>query len=655
MTTTTVFAFRRLPLARSLGLALAAAAALALSAAPARAAGEALAAPEDFASLSLEELTNIQITSVSRRSERLVDTPAPVYVIRGAEIRRAGASTLPEALRLAPNLQVARLDARNYAVTARGFNSAFENKLLVLIDGRTVYSPLFSGVYWDAQDVVLEDVDRIEVISGPGATIWGANAVNGVINIITRRAADTQGSQVSLGGGRDVRDGSVRYGGRAGGGYYRVYGKYAQGEDSETAAGRNTQTGWRRRQAGFRYDLPGLGGDLTLQGDAYHGSLHQAGTREIETGGANLLARHTRLLSGGSELRVQAYLDHTERDQPNAFIEHLDTFDLDLQHTLRLNAANLLIWGGGYRQARDHVTNGANFAFLPGDEILAWTNIYAQDELRLAATLRLNLGLKLERNSYTGTEKLPYLSVAWDVHPDHMLWASLSRAVRVPSRIDRDFYSPAAPAVVNGVPQYTIAGGPDFVSEVARVVQAGYRGQPRPSLSYAATLYYSEYSRLRTLEPNAAGPGAVFRNQANGTSYGIELSGTWSVTPRWRLTAGYTAQHLELELAPGSQDLAGSTGLANNDPRAWSSLRSSWDLTDDLELDAGLRHVGSLPRPSVPAYTAGDIRLGWRLRRDLELSVQALNLFADGHAEFGSAAGRSSWDRQLTARVTWRF
>ncbi|MGZ3182661.1 MAG: TonB-dependent receptor plug domain-containing protein [Telluria sp.] len=629
-------------------------AALLLPLAPARAADD-QSGGANFANLSLEELTNIQVTSVSRHAERLGDTPASIFVIRADDIRRAGAQTLPEALRLAPNLQVARVDARNYAVTARGFSSPFENKLLVLIDGRTVYSPLFSGVYWDAQDVVMDDIDRIEVISGPGATVWGANAVNGVINIITRSSAATQGTLADLGGSGAARDASARYGARAGSAYYRLYAKYFQQDDLRRQAGPVAPTGMQRRQAGFRADLPVGLGEATISGDAYHGQLHQAGTRDILIGGANLLGHVTHAFEDGSQLRVQAYLDHTERDQPGAFVEELDTFDLDLQHLVRLSPVQLLIWGGGHRAARDHLVNGKSFSFLPARTTLAWTNLFAQDEITLAGGLRVNLGLKFERNSYTGVETLPYAGLAWNVTPDHMLWTSLSRAVRAPSRIDRDIYAPSVPRVVNGVPQYALAGGPDFDSEVADVLQAGCRGQPLATLSYALTLHYSRYDRLRTLEPNRSGPGSVFRNEAEGNTYGAELTASWNVKPWLRVTVGHALLHEELHGKPGSMDTTAGTGLANNDPAHWSSVRVSWDVTDSMEFDVNVRHVGALPSPQVPGYTAADVRAGWQLSPSLELALMVQNLGADGHGEFSPAATRMAYDRTAAARLTWRF
>ncbi|WP_334189824.1 TonB-dependent receptor plug domain-containing protein [Noviherbaspirillum sp.] len=610
---------------------------------------------DDLADLSLEELAGIRITSVSKRPESLADAPSSIFVITATDIRRSGVTTLPEAMRLAPNLQVARVDARNYAITARGFNNPFENKLLVLIDGRTVYSPLFSGVYWDAQDVVLEDVDRIEVISGPGATLWGANAVNGVINIITKPAQQTQGALAAAGFSKNERHGAARYGGAlANGGHYRVYGKYATNDDTQRANGTSVLTGWHRKQAGFRTDWESGNQRISIHGDTYDGALHQQGTRDIRIAGANLVGNMNTTLADGSNLSLQAYWDYTERNQPNAFIEHLHTFDLQLQHSVKLADIHNVVWGAGYRLALDHVNNAQSFAFLPGSLNMYWGNVFVQDEIALRDNLRLTAGLKLENNNYTGVEFLPTLRLAWKPAADNLVWSSASRSVRAPSRIDRDFFSPRNPAVVNGVPQYAVAGGPDFDSEVANVFELGYRAQPSSTLSFSATAFYSRYDRLRTLEPNRNGPGAVFRNLAEGTNRGIEMWGTWQAMPAWRLAAGLVAQRVDTKLKPGSLDATGTTGLATSDPSHYWSIRSSYDIAQGKELDLTLRHVGALTRPTVPAYTALDVRYGWKIRRDLELSVVAQNLLDKSHPEYGAAPGRSEYDRALFVKLLWR-
>lgn len=608
-----------------------------------------------LADMSLEELANIQITSVSKRPESLADAPASVFVITAEDIRRSGAITLPEAMRLAPNLQVAQVDTRNYAVSARGFNNPFANKLLVLIDGRTVYSPLFSGVFWDAQDVVLEDISRIEVISGPGATLWGANAVNGVINIITRPAADTQGTLLAAGGGNRQKAGVVRYGGTLdGGGHYRVYGKVAEADSTSSAAGANTLTGWRRHQTGFRADWSDASRQVTLQGDAYRGALQQAGTADIDIGGANLNGRINMRLGDGASLNAQLILDYTERKQPRAFTEYLHTLDAQVQHSIRLDDIHQLAWGGGYRIAMDHVRNENAFAFLPGAESLHWSNIFVQDEIALSRTLRLTAGVKLENDTRTATQVLPTLRLAWKPAQDKLLWTSVSRAARTPSRIDRDLYSPARPASINGVPQYALAGGPDFRSEIANVLELGYRAQPSSTLSWSATLFASRYDSLRTLEPNAAGPGLVFRNEARGSTQGLEAWGSWQPAAGWRLSAGGVVQRIRTALFPGSRDSSGATGLANGDPSNHWMLRSSYDLGPGQELDLTVRHNGALKSPAVPAYTALDLRYGWRIQRNLELSITGQNLLDRAHTEFGAGPNASVFERSVFVRLAWR-
>ncbi|MES2932144.1 MAG: TonB-dependent receptor [Pseudomonadota bacterium] len=625
---------------------------LALTAAPAFGA---TIATDELAEMSLEDLANIRVMSVSKRPESLADAPASIVVITGDEIRRAGATTLPEALRLAPNLQVARVDARNYAITARGFNSPFENKLLVLIDGRTVYSPLFSGVYWDAQDVVLEDVDHIEVISGAGATLWGANAVNGVINIISKSSANTQGALAVVAGSANEKNAVLRYGGTLGNGAtYRLYGKYADNDDTLNAKNFNTKTGWRRAQVGFRSDWSGVDQKLTLQGDTYSGALHQFGTPNITIAGANLLGRGDTKLADGSDLSLQAYWDYTQRKQPGAFIEHLHTVDLQLQHATKLAKIHDIVWGAGYRLAIDKVENANAFAFLPGHLNMHWGNVFVQDEISLSDRLRLTAGLKLEDNNYTGIEWLPTLRLSWKASPSALVWSSLSRSARTPSRIDRDLYAPTNPKVVDGVSQYAIAGGPDFTSEVGNTLELGYRAQPTATVSYSITGFYDRYDKLRTLEPNPNGSGSVFRNGAEGNSRGLELRGSWQALPAWRLTAGFVTQCIGTTLKAWSVDQTGATGLATSDPDNYWTLRSSYDIAPGQELDLTLRHSGRLDKPLVPSYTALDLRYGWKIRRDLELSLVGQNLLAGSHAEYGAEPGRSVFDRSLFVKLVWR-
>jgi iron complex outermembrane recepter protein len=598
-----------------------------------------------LADLSLEELSNLEITSVSRRAEPLSDAAASVFVITGQDIRRSGATTLPEALRLAPNLQVARIDARQYAITSRGFNgTAASNKLLVLIDGRSVYTPLFSGVFWDAQDVLLEDIDRIEVISGPGGTLWGTNAVNGVINIISRVSSQTQGTFAFLGAGNTERGTAVRHGGRLGSnGSYRVYGKFFDWDDTVRADGGSAADAWKRGQVGFRSDWA-LGADaLTLQGDAYDGTSEQVAPGKTTLSGANLLGRWSRRFSSGSSLHVQAYVDTRDRDIPGTFKEHRTTRDLEFHHTFAAGQRHIVTWGGEYRAADDHATNSAVLAFLPADKRLHWTSVFAQDEIRVRNNLQLTLGSKLENNPYTGTEALPSARLAWKPDERRLVWTAVSRAVRAPSRIDREFFAPAQPPFV-------LAGGPDFRSEIVNVFELGYRVQASQRLTYSITAFHSVYKDLRSLARTASG-ALVIANEMEGTSDGLESWVNVQMNTRWRLSAGGFLMRHDLRLK--SRSAEASTASAGNDPEHQVLLRSSHDLTDRQQLDVMVRHVGALPNPAVPAYTSADVQYAYRIQRGLQLSATARNLLDRRHPEFGALPARSEFGRMLFLALRW--
>ncbi len=620
--------------------------------------GQAAAAAPDLADLSLEELVNIEITSVSKRAERLTDAAASVFVITGDDIRRSGARSLPDALRLAPNLQVARASASAYAISARGFNSNARNKLLVLIDGRSVYSPLFSGVFWDVQDVMLEDVERIEVISGPGGTLWGTNAVNGVINVITRSAKNTQGGVLAIGAGNRDSGGSVRYGGKLGdNGHVRVYGKYFDIDPTKTADGNPRDDAWHKGQIGFRADWDDGRDQFSVQGNAYRGAEGQPAPGTISTGvpftlgtirvsGANLTARWDHRLQSGANLMLQAYYDRTERIVPPTFSETLDIVDLQFQHTVQPMGMHSLAWGAGYRYSQDRVTNSPYVAFLPARENQAWSNVFVQDEISLSTRLRLTLGARLERNDYTGTEFLPSARLAWKPAPDHLLWAAASRAVRAPSRLDHDTFVP-------GVPPYLLAGGPDVRSEIANVYEIGYRGQPTPRLSYSVTAFHAAYDHLRSQEIDASGTFLFYGNEMEGTAHGVEMWSTFQAARTWRLSAGLTLLDMDLRRKPGSTDPFGPSALGNDPAYQWN-LRSSWDLTPKHELDILARRIGALPNPHTPAYTAVDARLGWRIHRNAELSLALQNLFDGGHTEYAQSTIRGEFGRSAFLQLILR-
>ncbi|XHS77004.1 TonB-dependent receptor plug domain-containing protein [Burkholderiaceae bacterium UC74_6] len=602
----------------------------------------------DLADLSLEELSNIEVSSVSRRTEKLGEVPATLYVISEEAIRRAGVRRLPEALSLAPNLQVARVDANQYAITARGFNNAVGNKLLVLIDGRTVYAPYFSGVQWDMQDVLLDDVARIEVISGPGASVWGTNAVNGVINIVTKTAAETQGLLTEAGGGNLESLAAVRWGGQLGTtGRMRVYAKLQRHSHTNSEAGAAIADGSHREQVGARMDWLQSGEGFTLQGDAYRGDTQDRAPAALKLGGIkisgeNVLARWTGTLAGGSKLRLQGYYDHTRREDRFLYSPSDKVLDFEFQHSL-VFGSHRLDWGGGLRQARDDIRPGLLFGFVPATSTQNWHNLFVQDDVRLSQQLSLVAGTKFEHNDYTGWETLPSVRLAWAPSSHQLWWAGWSRAVRAPARLDRDLRLPPKPP-------YIIAGGPDFVSEVANVIELGYRAQPSHELNFSASLYRYDWSRLRSGQKP---PNAQVQNQIEGATYGLEAWSNWQPLNWLQLSAGLNLMHKDLSVRAGSTDPTGPSALGDDAKQQWQ-LRASLQLSQQQALDIGLRRVGALPNPVVPAYSALDLSYIWQVRHGLDLSVVGQNLLDPRHAETGTAPGRSEIARSVMVMLRWQ-
>lgn len=607
--------------------------------------------------MSLEQLAQLPVVSVTRGAKPVAEAPASVFAITQQDIRRAGVTSLPESLRLAPNLQVARQDTRNYGIIARGFNNTLANKMLVMVDGRVVYSPLFAGVFWGEQDVFLEDLARIEVVSGPGGTLWGANAVNGVINVVSRSAEDTQGELISLGAGTHQRQIAARYGGALTntGGHYRVYAKHSAHDDTLRATGEASQTDWRRGLVGFRADWQELReADYTLQGAAYGGTQNQYQRDATEYQGGYLLARSEHRVSDRSTVSVQTYLDHLQRDQPGSHEQRLTTWDLELQHEWQANPDHHLVWGGGYRFAADHISS-TTYTFIPPERELHWGNLFAQTGIALSEQWRFTLGSKFENNPFSGWEVLPSAQLAWATDNGGLLWSSLSRAVRSPSRFGRDFYSPANPPVEDGVPQYNISGNANYKGEVARVAELGWRSRIGSAAYYSLTGFYSRYDRLRTLEPRATGPGSEFQNLGEATTYGVELWGSWQPALQWRLHAGLVAQEFSFSTKPGSQDQSQSTALAARDPNYYAQLRSSHDLGHGRELDFILRRVDRLEvdDSEVPAYTELDAQITLPIGENLHFSIAGQNLINRRHVEFGSEPNRSVYERMLFAKLVW--
>jgi len=612
----------------------------------------------ELADLSIEELANIDVTSVSKRPERLQDAPASVFVITADDIRRAGSRSLPEALRLAPNLQVARLNNNSYYISARGMlgtSNSPANKLLVMIDGRSVYSPLFSGVFWDEPDVMLEDVERIEVISGPGGTLWGVNAVNGVINIITRNAAGTQGDLLVLRGDTDGAQAAFRHGGGGADHSWRVYGKVFGVGRSELNTGKPIDDAWDQGQVGFRSDWERGDDRFSVNGNAWRGRQGQpapgliaapgasTGIDDIVTRGVNLSGRWEHALEGGGSLSAQAYYDYRYRQVPPTFTDAVDIADIQVQHSLPALGAHSIVWGGEYRYARDDVTNSRFVAFLPAEDAQSWASLFMQDEITLRENLRLTAGARYERNPYTGTELLPTLRLSWRVSPAHSLWTAYSRTVRAPSRLDVDAFVP-------GAPPFLLAGVPRVRAEVARVFELGYRGQVGQDLSYSVTAFRNLYDHLRTQD--VIGGQIEFGNQMEGRAHGIEAWASYQMSDAWRLSAGATALHERFSLKPGSLD-AGSVATTGADPAYTAQLRSNYAFDSTRELEVAVRRVGATGRPAVPGYTAADLRFGWRFAPGMELSVIGANLNG-GHREYGIEQFSSEMPRTLGVKLVWQ-
>lgn len=621
---------------------------LAASLWPAAAAAAAVqfASVEQLADLSLEQLGSLEVTSVSGRAEPLRQAAASIYVISAQDIRRSGALSLPEVLRLAPNLQVAQVSAGQYAISARGFNNPIANKLLVLIDGRTVYSPLFSGVFWDANDVVLEDVERIEVISGPGGTLWGANAVNGVINVITRNASATTGSLVSIArstaGGRQLARHGVAL---DGGGHLRLYGVVTDRGNTRLPSGAERADDNTQRQVGFRGDWERGESSLTLQGDLYQG---QGGTPTsnlaADQHGGNLLARWTDRLADGSPYTLQAYYDLADRDEGPVFRNRVETLDLQWSHQPQV-ARGQWIWGGGWRTARDRNEPSALVLFDPASRRLSWGNLFGQYQLPLGERWEVTAGVKAERNSYTGVEFLPNLRLALKHSPAATTWAGLSRVVRAPARIDREFFFP-------GRAPFVIAGGSNFRSETANVVELGHRGQLGTRLSYSITAFNQHYKGLRAGIPGQR-PSRP-ENQIEGPARGVEAWGNWQVTDDWQLAAGASTLRKRLRFTSGATD-PNSIANLGTDPRHQWQLRSSLNLGGAGELDVMVRHVGRLPAPGASSYTAVDARYAVQVTPQVRLAVIGRNLFDRGHTEFAPIATSSEIDRRLWLQVNWQL
>ena len=586
--------------------------------------------------MSLEELANVEVTSVSKTAQSLSSAPASIYVITREEILRAGVMSIPEALRLAPNMQVTQLNSSEYSNGARGLAGSpdlqnFSNKTLILIDGRSVYSPLFSGVVYDMQDVLMDDIDRIEVISGPGASLWGANAMNGVINIITRRAADTKGALVRLDAGDEEQAIGARYGAALGdNGAFRVYAKWFDRGASEFDNGDSAQDDWSKIQAGFRTEFGTPHNMFTLQGDYQRAEQDFLEEDDVGFTGANVLTRWEH--AGAVSTRVQAYFDRVQRDHPPTGIEYdINTYDFELQQSAELGTRHRLIWGVG-RRGNDYQTVNNVLAFVPDHRTLEQTNLFVQDNIALGETVKLIAGVKFEDDSYSDGSVLPDLRLSWAPNDTTLFWIAGSKAIRAPTPFDTDVQE-----FVGG--QLFATGNPDFKAEKVTAYEIGYRGQPDASVSFSASVFYDNYDDLRSIEvtPVTLLP-LRWGNLIEGSTYGVEAWANLQVNSWWRLSPGFRSLHKRLEFSAGASGLVG-VSQAGNDPSSRYLLKSSMDF-GSVSLDAMLRKVGALPNPSTQEYTELSARCAWRASDHLEIAVKGFNLLNKTHREYADPQGR---------------
>lgn len=599
--------------------------------------------------LSLEELTRINVISASRQGEILSEAAAAVIVITGDAIRRSGATNIADALRLAIGVSVGR-DGYTWAVSARGFQASSTNKMVVLVDGRSVYSPLFSGVFWDAVDLVLADIDRIEVIRGAGGTLWGANAVNGVINVITRRASETQGALVELAAGSDVAILSTRYGGAIGSsGHYRVYGKARLLQSMPYATGVDPDEDLSGVQGGIRFDFGSVAKtSFMLRADGYRNRFAIFNAEDGHTSGFDIVGRLRTTYADGGQLQFQFYYDTTSRRIPVQYEERRHTGDLDLQYARSLGGRNHFVTGVGYQLTHDRVTPGT-LAFDPASRTSPLLNVFVQDEITLV-TGRLGAvaGIKVEHNDFTGVEYQPTVRLKWTPDTRQMVWGGISRAVRMPTRLDSDL------RFNGGTPFVVLTGNPEFRSENVIAREIGYRARVIPKTAFGITVFVNSYSDLRTQEPTPpAGIPIVIDNKGDGRVAGIEFGVTVEPVPAWQLHVSYSGLNERFTFDPDSRDPTGGA-LEHNDPPHQFRFRSFADLPGRFSLDLTMRWIAALPRPAVAEYGELAVRVARPLGQHLELEFVGDNLLHDRHVEFVNLGPSHAVPRSVFARVTWR-
>lgn len=646
-----------------------------------------IAASSDLTQMSIEDLMNLEVTSGAKKEEPLQLTAAAIFVITSEDIRRSGATNLPDVLRMAPGLDVTQTSGNTWAVSSRGFNNAFANKMLVLVDGRTVYSPSFSGVFWDAQDMLLADVERIEVITGPGAALWGTNAVNGVVNIITKNSAKTQGAVLTAGGGNVVGGyGTGQYGGQLpGGGTYRVF---AKGFSTESVPGigvQGPQDGWNAQHGGFRADwILNSRDSLTIEGDLSR-SDGQGTTNfttsltpltfapvpgGLEDHGGDLLGHWKRTFSARSEISLQVYFDRETADA--GFVKGTtNTVDAEFQHHLAIGKRHDVVWGIDYRAIQINTVGGIPVSLNPPRTRENLASVFVQDEIEfMPGRLRVTLGGRVQREYSSGIDFQPDARLLWTPTTRQAIWLAASRALRgiSPSDTSVDAFLGPVPGPEGLLIVPEALGNPSIRPEAEIAFQIGYRAQLTSSISLSATAYLNHYTRLNGEDAGTpileAGSGIPFLllpeiedNKIDGQTHGIEFFGNWKPVSIWKLSGGYT--WLDGVFRDGSVHAApNTTATTLNAPHHQFSVRSSLDLPHRFEFDSALYRVGPLDTFAVPGYYRLDARIGWRVGEHAEFAVVGQNLLSPAHMEFESLPAwfeAAAVRRSYSGKVTWRF
>jgi iron complex outermembrane receptor protein len=637
----------------------------------------------DLSQVSIEDLMSIEITSASRKEQPAADVAAATFVITHDDIRRSGMTTIPDLLRLAPGIDVAQINGNKWAVSVRGFNGLYANKLLLLIDGRSVYNRLFSGVLWDAEDLMLDDIDRIEVIRGPGAAMWGANAVNGVINIVTMRTSDTQGGLVRAEGGRAGKQGAVRYGGTLGAARYRLFAQWTGRDQSLIAPGTRAGDASDSVTTGFRADWAAQPGAFMLEGGFTSGRTHalwsnldpETAAREpilsdrSDEQSGHVLGRWTHTRANGASLQIQSFLDVADRDEPVADYSRR-AFDVDTQYHTALGAQHDLVAGARYHIIDERLDGHRGFSLIPAEDTSSLLTAFMQDDIALfGKRLVFTLGSQVQYDSLSGAGVQPTARVMWKARPRQRLWAATSRALRTPSLTDRGIrvqYPPVSDD--SGLPLFvTIVGNPAARTENLADAEAGYRLEIGTGASIDVTGFAGRYDHLQTQEPSPPvvqlGPSprvlvtAQFDNLLTATMRGLEIAGHWTPIPAWRLDGSYTAFHVAPRPAAASRDAAAGQEDGSA-PRTQWQVRSTFSPGTRATLGLAIFHVGSLEQFRVAAYTRADITAEWRLTSRLSVMGIGQNLLDPSHAEFSGISSQllaTQVPRSGSLRLRWTF